>query len=46
MRRIAASLLVPLIARLVQSGERAIALLSYLRDHGEESDELRLVSVK
>jgi DNA-binding MarR family transcriptional regulator len=38
--------LVPLIARLVQSGERAIALLSYLRDHGEESDELRLVSSK
>jgi len=38
--------LVPLIARLVQSGERAIALLGYMRDHGEESEELRLVSVK
>lgn len=38
--------LVPLIARLVQSGERAVALLSYLRDHGAESEEVPMPSLR
>jgi MarR family transcriptional regulator, organic hydroperoxide resistance regulator len=38
-------MLVPLVERLVQSGERAIALLNYLKTHDERAGELHAATI-